>query len=141
MNIKRFIGAVVVTFFVFKAYDVLVHGVLLDPAYQAVSSIWRPNIESKFWLMHLNSGLLAFLFVLLFVRAPGRRGILAGIRHGLVFWLLVSVGGAISQYVAYPVPFEIAVNWILCGGVQFLACGVFVSLICRDPSSPASTTA
>ncbi len=131
MRIIRFLAATVAVFLVFKAYDVLVHGILLDDAYQAVASIWRPDIESKFWLLHLNSALLSVLFVGLYHRPAGARGLIPGLALGVLFWLLVTVVGVVSQYVAYPLPLEIALLWILYGAVTYLVSGALVSLICE----------
>ena len=33
-----------------SAMDFLIHGVLLDSAYKATQSIWRPDMESKMWI-------------------------------------------------------------------------------------------
>jgi hypothetical protein len=132
VRIIRFLAAVVAVFLVFKAYDVLVHGILLDDAYQAVASIWRPDIESRFWLLHVNSALVSVLFVALYHRPSGARGLVPGLALGVLFWLLVTVVGVISQYVAYPLPVEIALLWILYGAVTFLVSGAMVSVICES---------
>ena len=139
MRIIRFLAAVVAVFLVLKAYDVLVHGILLDDAYQAVASIWRPDIESKFWLLHVNSGLVSVLFVALYQRPSGSRGLVPGLALGALFWLLVIVVGAVSQYIAYPLPLDIALAWILCGAITFLVSGAVVSVICRPRAGGSDT--
>jgi hypothetical protein len=134
VRILRIIAAIVAVFLVFKAYDVLVHGILLDDAYQAVASLWREDIEARFWLLHLNSALVSGLFVALYQWIPGPRGLGAGLALGGVFWLLVTVVGVVAQYVAYPLPLAIAVQWVLYGAVSFLVAGVLVSVLCPAPS-------
>jgi len=131
MNIKRFIGAAVVVFISFQLFDYLIHNLMLGPTYQKLISVWRPDMMDKMWIMHLTSLFLSFLFVYIFTKGYEGKGVGEGVRYGLLIGLLMNGVGAFNQYVIYPVPFKLAVQWFIFGTLEFIIAGIITALIYR----------
>ena len=129
MNVKRFVSAVIVVFIAFQIFDYIIHGIILAPAYQKLESIWRPEMMSKMWIMYITSLILSLLFVYIFTKGYEARGIGEGIRYGLLIGLLMNVVGVFNQYVVYPIPFALAIQWFIYGTIEFVICGIIAALI------------
>lgn len=131
MNIKRFVLASLAVFAVFQLLDIVIHGVILSGDYRANSGLWRPDMESLMWIMMLASLALSFLFVYIFTRGYEGKGVLEGVRYGLLIGLLMMGIGAVNQYVVYPVPFMLVVKWFIFGMIEFAIAGVVAAFIYR----------
>ena len=59
MNKKLLYGSIAV-FVTIDVLNFLVHGVVLSPPYQSLSSLWRPDMMSQVWITHLNAAISAF---------------------------------------------------------------------------------
>ena len=129
MNVKRFVVAVIVVFIVFQIFDFIVHGIILAPTYTTLKSVWRPDMMSKMWIMYITSFILSLLFVYIFIKGYEARGIGEGIRYGLLIGLFMNVVGAFNQYVIYPIPFSLALQWLIYGMIEFIICGIIAALI------------
>ncbi len=129
MNVKRFIIASIVIVVLFIATDFLIHAVLLGPVYMALENLWRPNMEKLMWIMNVGKLLFSFLFVYIFIKGYENKGILEGIRFGIIMGLLMHGLGSTAQYVVYPVPGSLALKWFIFGMIQYIIFGIAVSLI------------
>ncbi|MCP4665063.1 MAG: hypothetical protein GY849_01750 [Deltaproteobacteria bacterium] len=129
MNIKRLVIAVIVVFLVFQILDFLIHWIILAPAYGDLADVWRQDMMSKMWMMYISSLILSLLFVYIFIKGYEGRGIGEGIRYGIIIGLLLNFVGALNQYVVYPIPFSLALQWFIYGMIEFIVCGVVVALI------------
>ncbi len=85
----------------------------------------------KMWIMHLTSLFLSFLFVYIFTKGYEGKGVGEGVRYGLLIGLLMNGVGAFNQYVIYPVPFKLAVQWFIFGTLEFIIAGIITALIYR----------
>jgi len=129
MNVKRFVVAVIVVFIVFQIFDFIIHGIILAPTYETMKSVWRPDMMSKMWIMYITSFILSLLFVYIFTKGYEARGIGEGIRYGLLIGFFMNVVGAFNQYVIYPIPFSLALQWLIYGMIEFIICGIIAALI------------
>lgn len=129
MNFKRFIFSVLAFFIVFEVLNFVIHNLILSSAYEAIMDIWREDLMSKMWIMHVTTFIMAILFVYIFVKGYEGKGIGEGIRFGLILGLLMNVVGMFNQYAVYPIPFNLALQWFIYGLIQFVICGVVVSII------------
>lgn len=132
MNVKRFILASLAVFVLFIGFDFLVHVLILGPQYEAIKGIWRIDMDKFMWIINVAELLFAFVFVYAFTKGYEGKGILEGIRYGVIIWILVQVVGTVSQLVIYPIPKELALQWIGYGLVQYLVFGVVTSLIYKE---------
>ena len=129
MNIKRFIGASIAVFFAFQIVDSIIHIFILSPVYDTLKDLWRPDMMDKMWIMYSTSLVFSFLFVYIFTKGYEGKGIAEGIRYGLLIGLLMNVVGIFNQYVVYPIPFSLAIQWFIFGMIEFVIIGIVTSLI------------
>ncbi len=125
---KVLIGAAAV-FITISVLDYLIHGVLLASAYKETAGIWRPDMESKMWIFSLVSLIGSFFFSLIFSKGYEGKGIMEGVRYGAYIGIWMSTGMAYGTYGMIAIPYTMALQWFLYGIVEWIACGVVLSLV------------
>ncbi|HET6629037.1 MAG TPA: hypothetical protein VFG91_04620 [Woeseiaceae bacterium] len=130
---KTFWIGFVVIYVVWQAIGFLVHGILLQPHYQALADVFRPEAEMNemMWLMFVSSALYLYLFCRIFVGGYEGKGVGEGIRFGLLIGLFFSIPMAIDQYVVYPITPALAVWWFVVGVVSWVIAGAIFAAIYR----------
>lgn len=129
MNVKRFVVASILVFIVFMIIDNLIHMFLLSGMYERVAGVWRADMTSLLWLIWLGMLIFSFFFVYVFIKGHENKGLIEGVRYGLVIGLFVGLFGAISDYVVYPIPFIIAFWWFVLGLVEFVIMGLVAAAV------------
>ncbi|HEX7046568.1 MAG TPA: hypothetical protein VF275_03215 [Gammaproteobacteria bacterium] len=130
MNKTFWIGFVVV-YVVGYAVNFLIHGVLLDGTYTALADLWRPEQEMMdlMWIMFLTSIVFVFAFCYIYTKGHEGKGIMEGVRYGLLMGLFTSTPMAFDSFVMYPVSFNLALIWFVTGIVQWIIAGaIFASI-------------
>ena len=131
MNVKRFIAAGLAVFVVGQVLGFLIHQVILRATYDSLKSLWRPDMQSKMWIMWLVGFLTSFLFTYIFTKGYEGKGIAEGLRFGLVIGLFTSIPMAYDSYVTLPIPYSLALQWFIYGTITMIILGVVVALIYR----------
>ena len=131
MNIKRFILASIAVFVTFQVLDFVIHGLILMSTYQSLAHLWRPDMMSLMWIMYLSSFFMSFMFVYIFTKGYENRGIMEGLRFGVVIGLFMNVVGMFSQYAMYPIPFSLTIQWLLYGMAEFIIAGIVAAAVYR----------
>jgi hypothetical protein len=131
MNFKRLILASIAVFVIIQAIDWLVHGVLLSGWYTEIKGVWRPDMMDLMWVMMLGSLFFSFMFVFIFTKGYEGRGVMEGVRYGLLIGLLLYVSGMLGQYVMYPIPLGMALIWAGYGIVEMVIAGAAAAAIYR----------
>lgn len=131
MNIKRFLAGGLAIFVIFQVCDFVIHGVILMDAYTAIPGVWRPDMMSLMWIMYLGSFLFSYLVMYVFVKGYEARGIPEGVRFGILIGLMTNGIGAFYQYVIFPLPFSIVIQWFGYGLVEFILAGIAAAVIYR----------
>jgi len=134
MNIKKFLVAGIAVFLGFKIIDAIIHRGILGSTYAGMT-VWRPDMMSKMWLMHVGGFILAFLFVYIFIRGHKNSGITEGIRFGLVLGLFSNIPYGFYSYVLYPLPFSLCLQWFIYGMIEFVICGAIAAAIYKPQKS------
>ena len=129
MNVKKLLLAALAVFVTFQVLDFVIHNLILSADYEASMQLWRPNMMDLMWLMTISSALFSIAFVYVFAKGYSGKGILEGIRFGLIFGFIISVIGILNQYIVYPIPIELTIKWIVFGLIEFLVAGIVVSLV------------
>jgi hypothetical protein len=129
MNKKRLIIAGIVIFIAVQFFDFIEHGLILREAYQATMNIWRMDMNSVMWIMYVTALIFSFLFVYIFIKGYEGKGIVEGIRYGLLIGLLMTGINIFCQYVIYPIPFNLAIQWFIYDMIRFVIYGIIVSAI------------
>ncbi len=132
MNIKKFVIASIVVFIVFEILNFIIHGPLLGSIYEETKSVWRPDMMDKMWIIHITNFIFSFLFVYIFTKGYENKGIVEGLRFGLIIGLLMNVVGMFNQYAVYPLPFSLAIQWFIYGIIQYVICGAVAASIYRE---------
>ena len=137
MNVKRFIAASLAVYVVSLALGYLVHGVILRPTYDTLKNVWRPDMPSKMWIEWLDGFVVSFLFTYIFTRGYQGRGIMEGLRFGLVIGLFVSIPMAYGTYMIIPIPYYLALEWFLYGTAQVILLGGVAAAVYKPLAAPA----
>lgn len=129
MNIKRVIIASIAVFITYQVLDYVIHGVILMGIYESMQDVWRADMESKMWIMMVTSLFFSFLFTIIFAKGYEDKGLIEGVRYGVLIGLLMNVVGMFNQYVIYPVPFSLALQWFIFGTIEIIICGIVVAAL------------
>jgi len=129
MNRKRFIIASIVVFLAFEIIDAIVHMGILRKAYEALMPIWRPDMMSKMWILHVGALILAFLFTYIFIKGYENKGIAEGVRYGIIIGLFANIPYAFYGYAMFPFPFSLCIQWFIYGMIEFIICGIIAAAI------------
>jgi hypothetical protein len=88
---KKSALAVLAVFVAWSVMDFVIHGMILQSAYAATASLWRPMDEMKTSLMYFTVLISALTFVLIYSLLCSRKGISTGLTYGLLFGLSTGV--------------------------------------------------
>jgi hypothetical protein len=131
MNIKRFLAGGFAVFSVFLICDFIIHNLILMEFYASMPDIWRSDIMSLMWIMYLCSFVFSYLMMYVFVKGYEDRGLLEGVRFGIIIGLMTNITGAFYQYALYPLPFSLVLQWAGYGLIEFILAGLAASAIYR----------
>jgi hypothetical protein len=131
MNIKRYFLAVLAVLVTIIVTNIIIHSFILMDTYSSLKQIWRPDMMDLMWIMYVTDIALAFLFVYIFTKGYENKGILEGVRYGLIMGLLLDGLGAFGQYMIYPIPLSLAAQWFVYGVIRFVILGIIVALVYR----------
>ena len=135
MNIKRFVAASLAVFVVSQILEFLIHGVLLKATYDSLKHLWRPDMQSKMWIVSLVGFITSFLFTYIFVRGYEGKGILEGVRFGVIIGLFTSIPMAYGMYMMIAIPYSLALQWFVYGMAEAIVLGIVAALIYKPAAS------
>ncbi len=142
MNWKRFLAASAVVFVFVWAMDLLVSEVFMKSANETLKPLWRPDMMSRVWVMYPIGVLVALLFTFIFVKGREGKGIVEGVRYGIIIWLFVSVPEGASWWSHLPIPYPIILRSLLFGLLETLIAGILVAVIYKPlPAAPVASPA
>jgi hypothetical protein len=142
MNVKRYFAASLAVFAVSMGLGYLVHGVILQPTYRSIQGVWRLDMQSKMWINTLVAILVSFLAVLIFTKGYEGKGIMEGLRFGLIIGLFLSIPAAYGTYMIIPIPYYLALEWFLYGTAQWIILGAVAAAVYRPAAAaPAKRSA
>jgi membrane-bound ClpP family serine protease len=128
---------VIVVFVVYSALAYVIHNVILAPDYATMSAALRS--ESAFLqrmpVLYLGNLIFALAFCLIYAKGyePGKGWLGQGLRFGLMVGTLLAPF-ALTEYVIYPVPGGVALQWIVYGYAQVIVTAVFAAALYQLPS-------
>ncbi len=129
MNWKKIITATFIVYIVHEILNFVIHAVILGPTYQAMTGVWRENMESLMWVMYLAEVVFIYFFVFIFARGYEGRGVMEGVRYGLIIASLTMIPGMFAQYVTFDISLNLTLIWIAFGYIQLVIDGIVASLI------------
>ena len=84
---------------------------------------------SYMWIMYLGSFIFSFLMMYIFIKGFENRGIMEGVRFGILFGTVTAGMGALYQYILFPVPFSLVIQWFGYQLVKFILAGIAAGYI------------
>lgn len=116
MNFPRYLLSTVALFVFIFAYELLVHGFMLDGIYKATADVWRDfaemeaNMPLAMCFQLALSAWSAFVFSQVYPEGGIKNGLLFGLFFGGFAGILTS-----SWYLWLKVPAKLAVIWLISG--------------------------
>ncbi len=130
--IKRAVLAVVTVFIAWSALDFVLHGVLLQPTYEATANLWRPMDEMNMPLMYLVTLVFAAAFVAIYLLLVAPKSAGSGILYGVLFGLAIGVSAGFGSFSYMPIPLSLAWSWFLGTLVECTVAGAITGLIVKS---------
>ena len=136
---KRFWMALAACYVVSQGLGFLIHGVWLDATYQSLAAIFRPkeSMDALMWQMLVASAIAVFAFCYIFTKGYEGKGVMEGVRYGVLIALLVAIPGSMMAHWVYPVPAALAIKWAIADSVHWVVLGAVAALIYK-PDAPAA---
>ena len=135
MNLSRWARATLGAFVVLFASGFAIHHLWLGEFYKAHAAWWRPaaQMESMFPLMFASHLVLAALLTVVYAKGyePGKAGIGQGFRFGVLIGLLIMLPSSLMNYVIYPYPMSLIVNWLIGGVAELALAGAVIGALYR----------
>jgi len=131
MNKKMFVTAFIVVFVLLEILNYLIYYVIMMPTLESAKNVFRTmdDMMSKMWIMYIADVIWSFFFVFIFIKGYERKGIGEGLRYGIYIGLFQSFIAAYAQYVVYPLPYSMALQWFIYGLIQMIILGIVTALI------------
>ena len=129
MNTKKFIITSIAVFIVYEILELIVNNLILMGTYESLSHVWRADMMSLMWLIYVTALVFSFLFVYIFTKGYEGKGLMEGVRYGLLIGLLMNLTASLYQYVVYPLPFSLVVQWFIFGMIQFIIIGIVAAAL------------
>jgi len=133
MNWKRLWLTALIVFVFLQLTDFLIHWVILKGVYENLAALGVFRSASEMcgyaWVEIVMTAVFSFFFAYIFVKGYEGKGILEGIRYGIVigfFWIFVN---AYNAFIAIPIPYGLVWYWIISGFIQAIIAGILVALI------------
>lgn len=132
---KRFVIAWIVIFIAWFIGSYIVHGVLLNGDYMALSMLFRTPADSQkyFPLMILAHVLLAGAFAWIYARGvESKPWVAQGVRFGIAVALLTTVPTYLIYYCVQPMPGDVVAKQIVFDSILMVILGVIVAWVYRN---------
>ena len=129
MNAKRFVWAAIVVFVASQILEFLIHGVILASTYESLKDLWRPDMESKMWIYPVIGAIWSLLFVYIFVKGREGKGVMEGVRFGVVIGLFVGIPMAYGAYAMIDIPYSLALQWWIYTLIECVILGVIAAAV------------
>ncbi|KPK27015.1 MAG: hypothetical protein AMK69_11125 [Nitrospira bacterium SG8_3] len=131
---KRILLSIITVFIAWSVLDFLIHGVVLQPTYEATAALWRPMAEMKMGLMRLVTFVFATAFVVIYGFLVSPKSLVTGIKYGVLFGLASGFSMGFGSYSYMPIPLNLAWSWFIGSLVETVAAGAIVGGIIRHPN-------
>ncbi len=139
MNWNRFFIAFVVIYVVGGILNYLMHGIIMMGTYESITGVWRPDMERLWWIQWITPLFMIFFFLYIFVRGYEGKGLMEGVRYGLIIWAFVSIPMTYGQYMLYPLPYSLVWKWLATDLIAFLVYGIIAAAIYKPAETKEST--
>lgn len=136
MNKTFWIGFVVV-YIVMQAMGFVIHEVMMADTYASLGNVLRGETEmmDMMWMMMISAAVMVFMFCYIFTKGYEGRGIVEGIRFGLMIGIMMAGPMAIDPHVIFPLPADVATLWLLSGVGSLMVSGAVFAAIYKPDNA------
>lgn len=127
MNKKVWLGFIA-AFITFEVLGYVIHEVILASTYSSLN-IWRSDMASKMWIIHLVTLIGAFFFAFIFSKGYENKGIGEGVRYGFYIGFWMSTGMAYGTYAMVAIPYSLALQWFVYGLIEYIIAGIILAFV------------
>ncbi|PIZ31374.1 MAG: hypothetical protein COY40_02330 [Alphaproteobacteria bacterium CG_4_10_14_0_8_um_filter_53_9] len=127
---KKGLVAVPLAFILITAVQIMVHGTILMPAYEASSALWLPEEAMSIGPIYLFNIILAAVFTMLFFTAQKYKDYNEGLRLGMLLMAPLAAMNLITA-ATMPIPSDILWVWAAESLAQGLLLGALLTWISR----------
>jgi hypothetical protein len=134
MNWTRYAIAVVVVFLVTMTMGFVIHGLILGADYQSLGSLMRSEQDAMAHFLFNILSHLAIALGVVWIYAKGvepKPWLGQGLRFGLAFWLIGSVGVYLIYFAVMPLPAALVTKQIAAGLPENLILGMVLAALYR----------
>ena len=137
MNNKTFWIGFVVVYVVMQALGFVIHEMMMGDTYEKLASIFRPEAEMQdmMWMMLVSSAVTMYMFCYIFTRGYEGKGIIEGVRYGVLVSFLMAGALAVDVHVIFPLPADVASIWLVSGFVSFMIAGAIFAAIYKPEAA------
>ncbi|MHB1050944.1 MAG: hypothetical protein ACYC09_12760 [Bacteroidota bacterium] len=136
---KKILIGWVAVFVAMMVMDFVIHGVILEKAYQETSALWRPDMQSLMWVYYVIGLVGSFFFAFIFSKGYEGKGIAEGARYGLYIGIWMSMGMAYGTYGMVAIPYSMAIQWFFYGIIEYVIGGIILALIFAKKPTPSAS--
>ncbi len=129
---KRAVIAVVAIFVTWAVLDFIIHGVILCEPYKNTATLWRPMEEMNMGLIYVGTLIFSIAFVTIYTIFFSEKGIVPGLKYGLIFGLGVGFSMGYGSYAVMPIPHSIAFCWFLGTVVETTVAGLILGSLVKQ---------
>ncbi|MBP9674996.1 MAG: hypothetical protein KBD63_07865 [Bacteriovoracaceae bacterium] len=130
VSCKKFFIAFVSVWALTFLCEWILHGKILGQAYLETASLWRTeaDMQSYFPFLTLAQALGAGVFCYIFKKGFENKGVMEGVRFGLVIGFFYSSMNLIT-YAVQPMPSSIVIMWTVGSFIESILAGILLSFI------------
>jgi hypothetical protein len=134
-NWPRLLITCVAVYVLMQVCNFLVHGLWLAPTYASLADIWRPDAQSKVWIVLVTDVVWSFFFCYIFARGYEGKGLVEGARYGVIIGLFFAMSQAYNIYAMFPIPDDLALKWFLVGLAGCVLLGTVAAAMYRPSTA------
>jgi hypothetical protein len=135
MNVKRYLLASLAVFVTGLVLEFLIHNVILKATYEPLKHLWRPDMESLMWIGPVMGVVMSLLLTYIFTKGYEGKGIMEGVRFGVVLGLFAMAPMALGTYMMIAIPVSLAVEWFVFGMIEYIVFGIVLAAVYKPASA------
>ena len=128
MNKLRYALASLAVFIFVAIFEGVFHGKFLAGLYAQTAYLWRTEMNTS--VIVFAQFLFSFVFGFIFLKGYEGKGIMEGVRYGVLIGLL-AIPTNLIFYAVQPLPIQLVVLWCVGGLMEMILAGAILAAIYR----------
>ncbi len=128
MNKQRYALASLAVFVFVVIFESLFHGRFLSGFYMQTRHLWRPAGEMNTPVIVFAQLFFSFVFGYIFLKGYENKGIMEGVRYGILIGLL-AIPCHLIFYAVQPLSIQLVVLWCVGGLIEMIFAGAILAAV------------